>query len=243
MKIKHNSIKIILNSSFAVSLTATQALGATDNPFNMEELSAGYMVSETELEGNCGEGKCGEGKCGSNRQPEKKSMEMKCGEGMCGGMRMDMGGMVMNENTDQLPVDCPAISETKKITVRAGKKYALKYNGTMFGFDQNDWRVRPCAKITVTFINEDEVRHQWMLHGLPKYLYPQGMFHLEANGGYSKTGTFIVPNDDKTYLVHCDISQHMEKGMKAQLKVGNGDGDLPGVPGITGYRNPDKYPE
>ncbi|MCK5924814.1 MAG: multicopper oxidase domain-containing protein, partial [Methylococcales bacterium] len=83
------------------------------------------------------------------------------------------------------------------------------------------------------FINDDEIRHQWMIHGLPKYLYPQGMFHIELNGSGTKTGTFIVPNSHFTYLVHCDIAQHMEKGMKAQLKVGNGRGDLPSIPGIS----------
>jgi len=42
-----------------------------------------------------------------------------------------------------------------------------------------------------------------------------------------------VPGDDKTYLVHCDMAQHMEKGMKAQLKVGRGSGDLWAVPGVS----------
>jgi hypothetical protein len=67
------------------------------------------------------------------------------------------------------------------------------------------------------------------------------MFHLEANGAKSKTGTFIVPSAKKTYLVHCDIAQHMEKGMKAQLKVGGGDGDLPSIPGLTRPRQEDVY--
>jgi hypothetical protein len=72
-----------------------------------------------------------------------------------------------------------------------------------------------------------------MIHGLPRYLYPGGMFHLEAAGGHSQTGTFIVPSDNETYLVHCDMSQHMEKGMKAQLKVGKGSGDLWAIPGVS----------
>ncbi len=59
------------------------------------------------------------------------------------------------------------------------------------------------------------------------------MFHLEAEGGHEKTGTFIVPGGDATYLVHCDMAQHTEKGLKAQLKVGRGAGDLPSIPGIT----------
>jgi hypothetical protein len=77
-----------------------------------------------------------------------------------------------------------------------------------------------------------------MMHGLPKYLYPKGMFHLEVTGPGKVTGTLIFPPGDKTYLVHCDIAQHMEKGMKGQLKIGKGDGDLPSIPGVekSGYR-------
>ena len=99
-------------------------------------------------------------------------------------------------------------------------------------------RVAPCSRMTVTLTNEDAVRHQWMVYGLQRYLYPQGMFHLEVNGKAAKTGTFIVPSDATTYLVHCDISHHMEQGLKAQLVAGAGGGDLPG---ITGYRMPDNY--
>jgi len=33
--------------------------------------------------------------------------------------------------------------------------------------------------------------------------------------------------------VHCELAQHMEEGMKAQLKVDGGDGDLPSIPGIS----------
>jgi hypothetical protein len=158
------------------------------------------------------------------------------------GMRMDMEGMVMNENLDHLPQDCTALAGEQEISVRAGKQYARRFNGTMFAYDQQEWDVAPCTKVTVTFINEDHIRHQWMIHGLPRYLYPEGMFHLEVNGLGRKTGTFIVPSAKKTYLVHCDVAQHMEKGMKAQLKVGGGDGDLPSIPGITGPRQPELYP-
>jgi hypothetical protein len=157
-------------------------------------------------------------------------------------MRMDMEGTVMNENTDRLPRDCTGITRTVEITVRAGKQYAREFNGTVFAYDQREWQVEPCSQVTVTLINEDHVRHQWMVHGLPRYLYPMGMFHIEVNGRGSKTGTFIVPSAKKTYLVHCDVAHHTEKGMKAQLKVGGGDGDLPSIPGLAGPRQPDPYP-
>ena len=155
------------------------------------------------------------------------------------GMQLDTAGMVMNENTDQLPRGCPRISGEHEMTVRAGKEFAQP--GTMFAYDRNEWNFEPCTKLTVTLINTDTVRHQWMLHGLPRYIYPQGMFTLEMAGKGQRTSTFILPPGDKTYLVHCDVPQHMEKGMKAQLKAGAGDGDLPSIPGVSGPRLLDPY--
>ena len=169
---------------------------------------------------------------------EHDSMLMDHGDGHL----MDMaGGMVMGQNADTLPGGCDSISETKEITVHAGHKYAEKFPGRMFAFDTQEFNFKPCTKLTVHFVNEDNVRHQWMMHGLPKYLYPKGMFHLEATGPSKISGTLILPPGDKTYLVHCDIAQHMEKGMKAQLKVGKGDGDLPSIPGLTAYVVADDY--
>jgi hypothetical protein len=156
-------------------------------------------------------------------------------------MRMDQEGMVMNENKDQLPKDCPKISEEVTIDVKAGVKYAEPYPGTVFGFDQHQWQAKPCARITVNLTNDDDIRHQWMIHGLPKCLYPKGMFTIEVNGSAKKTAAFIVPSSHYTYLVHCDIAQHTEKGMKAQLKVGNGRGDLPSIPGISNPAVPDNF--
>lgn len=151
------------------------------------------------------------------------------------------GTMIMGQNLDKLPSSCRSISEEVEITVRAGRKYAAKFPGTAFAFDQQEWRVKPCAKVTWHFINEDNIRHQFMMHGLPKYLYKYGMFHLEVTGPKTVSGTIIVPGGDDTYLVHCDIAHHMEKGMKAQLIVGNGGADIPGIPGLTPYNINDKY--
>jgi hypothetical protein len=103
----------------------------------------------------------------------------------------------------------------------------------IFGMSQYEFAVNPCSRVTVTLVNEDDVRHQWMVHGLPKYLYPAGMFHIEASGGRTRTGTFIAPSENRNYLVHCDLAQHMEKGMRAQLVVGTGSGDIWGVSGIS----------
>lgn len=156
-------------------------------------------------------------------------------------MIMDEKGIVMNANPDKLPQDCPKISENVDITIRAGHKHAAKFTGKMFAFDQQEWNVKPCAKINVTFINDDQIRHQVMIHGLPGYLYPEGMVHLELYGEGQLKASFIVPSRKKTYLVHCEITQHAEKGMKAQLKVDGGDGDLPSIPGISAPVNADSY--
>lgn len=148
-------------------------------------------------------------------------------------MSIDPAGVVMNENHNELPRDCSQISRDYVLTINAGRKYASDVPGMIFGMSEHEIRVQPCSRIEITFDNEDSVRHQWMVHGLPKYLYPAGMFHIEASGGHSKTGTFIVPGEDQTYLVHCDLAQHMEKGMRGQLVVGKGSGKLWGVAGIS----------
>jgi hypothetical protein len=155
------------------------------------------------------------------------------------GMSLDADGMTMNANQEVLPRDCSEISGEVEIEVRVGRQHARR--GYTYGFDTHEWRAPPCSRITVTLVNDDQVRHQWMLHGLPRYIYPQGMFHLEVSGGKRRKGTFIVPSDDATYLAHCDISQHMEKGLKAQLRIGAGQGSLPSIPGISGPLYPDYY--
>jgi len=142
-------------------------------------------------------------------------------------------GMVMNHNTDNLASNCEAISRDYEFVIKAGVDYALNFPGNVFGMDQHQIAVEPCSRIHIIFINEDQVRHQWMIHGLPKYIYDKGMFTLEAEGGQTQSGTFIVPGDDRTYLVHCDLPQHMEKGMKGQLIVGSGRGNLWSIPGVS----------
>jgi FtsP/CotA-like multicopper oxidase with cupredoxin domain len=156
-------------------------------------------------------------------------------------MVFDQRGMAMNSNTDQLPRGCTAISRDYDFTVRAGTQYAQAFPGNIFGLSQHSFEVEPCSRINVTFINDDAVRHQFMVHGLPRYLYPQGMFHLEAVGGATMKGSLIMPGDDRTYLVHCDIAQHMEKGMKGQIKVGRGSADLTSIPGTSALFRPDSY--
>lgn len=158
-------------------------------------------------------------------------------------MSMDAAGMTMNANTDRLPRDCNAITERLEFKIHAGHRYAADLPGAMYGFSVNELEAPPCSLLTVTLVNDDEVRHQWMVHGLPRYLYPGGMFHLEAAAGRQRSGSFIVPSDARTYLVHCDMPQHMEKGMKAQLKVAGGNGNLWAVPHESDVLARDSYLE
>ena len=74
-KSKLTPVAAVLGTTFAISLATSPVANAAENPFQVNELSSGYMQL---AEGNCGEGKCGEGKCGD------KEGEGKCGEGKCG---------------------------------------------------------------------------------------------------------------------------------------------------------------
>lgn len=148
--------------------------------------------------------------------------------------RMDSSGrLIIGENSDHLPPGCHKIADELTITVHAGTKYAEPFPGTIFTYDQREWRVAKCARIKVRFVNEDGVRHQFMIQGLPKEIYPQGVFLLEVDGPGEVEGTFITPNEDKTYPVLSALPQQAEKGMKGQLIVGGGSGLLPSIPGIT----------
>ncbi len=156
-------------------------------------------------------------------------------------MVMDETGMVMNANSARLPRDCKEISADYEFTIEAGTAFAADVVGTTFGYSLREIQVEPCSRIKITLVNKDETRHQWMVHGLPKYLYPAGMFHLEAAGGHSRTDSFIVPSDNQTYLVHCDLAQHMEKGMKAQLRVGRGGQNFWSIPTLSASFNRSDY--
>lgn len=92
---------VAVSAALATGAFAISTANADENPFQMTELSSGYMVADGHggaeegaaeedktKEGKCGEGKCGEGKCGgadTDASGEGKTEEGKCGEGKCGG--------------------------------------------------------------------------------------------------------------------------------------------------------------
>lgn len=104
---KANMIKpvaAVVGVAFVSSMAVSSTVLAADNPFDLEELDAGYMLAgDKGEEGKCGEGKCGgekgeEGKCGDEKGEEGKcgddkgDEEGKCGEGKCGDDKGDEEG-------------------------------------------------------------------------------------------------------------------------------------------------------
>jgi len=94
-----------LAGTFAISGTVNA--DSIDSPFEMSNLTVGYMLGEGEgscggdkdAEGSCGE-KDGEGSCGEADEKEgegscgeadEKEGEGSCGEGSCGGDKADDG--------------------------------------------------------------------------------------------------------------------------------------------------------
>lgn len=144
------------------------------------------------------------------------------GGGMGMGMEMEMvpNGTIVNENKDELPPGCDDLAGKREVTIHGGVEHSEA--GEMFSFDRDRLELDPCTRVTVTFVNEDDVRHQWMIHGLPSETYPMGMFNIEVNGPASITATFITPSEDTTMHTHCSLPQHEQKGMAMSVVVGEG---------------------
>lgn len=145
------------------------------------------------------------------------------------GLLMDSRGRtVIGQNDNRLPDGCTKLSEDVQLTVHAGRAFA-KFPGVVYGYSDAEWHVKPCARLTVTLINDDQVRHQWVVSGLPKELYPKGVFALEASGGEEVTGTFILPPQDRSYPVSSEVHQQPQ-AITSRLIVGEGDAFLPAFP-------------
>jgi len=121
-------LSIALGAAFATSLAAAPVANAADNPFAMSELSSGYMVADSHMEGKCGEGKCGAGKAGAmaTEGTDKVMKEGQCGgakmmkEGQCGG---EKAGAMATEGTDKMMKEgkCGANKAGEMATEGAGK--------------------------------------------------------------------------------------------------------------------------
>ena len=76
-------------AALSFSLGSQAADPAQVDPFEAEQLSGGFMVTQIGFaEGACGEGTCGEGSCGEDDKDDEKDddkdEEGACGEGACG---------------------------------------------------------------------------------------------------------------------------------------------------------------
>lgn len=141
--------------------------------------------------------------------------------GMSGMGMMDMemvpAGTVINGNKDELPPGCEEVKSVRDITIKAGEKFAEP--GEAFAYNSESWEFNTCEKVNIEFVNLDETRHQWMIHGLPKEVYPMGMFNLEAMNSGTIEGTFITPSEPRDLLLHCSLPQHEQKGMQATVSI------------------------
>jgi PGF-CTERM protein len=142
------------------------------------------------------------------------------GDGMMMRMEMSENGTVMNGNPEELPPGCDAVDGTERVTVRGGT--AVADEGDAFGFDPERIQAPPCTRLVVEFVNSDDVRHQFMVHGLPTEVYPMGMFTIEVDGPGRLTGSFVTPAKNYTMHTHCSLPQHQQKGMQMSLVVGDG---------------------
>ena len=207
------------------ALAGGVSIGADSAPDGGDDGMAGEHSSmesdeHDSMEGGEHDGMEGEhgGMEGGEHSGDMDGMEMD------GGMNMDMqmvdGGTVVNGNSEELPPGCDEVNDGQTVTVHGGYEYAE--GGESFSFDRERIEVEPCTRVTVTFVNEDSVRHQWMLHGLPTETYPMGMFNVEVDGPGSATGTFVTPAADTTLDTHCSLPQHEQKGMHMAVVVGDG---------------------
>lgn len=95
-----------------------------------------------------------------------------------------------------------------------GREFAQA--GEVFGFDLETLRVNRCQAVEITFVNEDDVRHAFMIDGLS----PGFMIELPGKG--EKTASFIAPEEDVTLLLHCHVPGHDRAGMNGAVIVGQG---------------------
>ncbi len=76
--------KIILGAFAAASVALSPVASASDNPFKVGKLEAGYQLAQAGDKKT--DGKCGEAKCGADKKSadEKKAADKKK-DGACGG--------------------------------------------------------------------------------------------------------------------------------------------------------------
>lgn len=79
-KSKLKPVALAVGAAFATSLAISPAASASQNPFAMNQLDAGYKLAASS-EGSCGANKqkAKESSCGANKAKEKAKKESSCG--------------------------------------------------------------------------------------------------------------------------------------------------------------------
>jgi len=126
-------------------------------------------------------------------------------------------GSVVNANPDSLPPGCEAVRGERRLTVDAGREYAA--DGDAFGYDLDSVTAPACTRLVVTLVNHDDVRHQWVVDGLPTDTYPGGYVAIEAADRGSVTAAFVTPSEPGTYEGLSTLPQHEQNGMRLPLVV------------------------
>ncbi len=75
-------LSLAIGSTFAAVALTPLAHAASDNPFGVTKLEAGYQLAQADTKGK--DGKCGEAKCGAEKKAAEKKTDGKCGEAKCG---------------------------------------------------------------------------------------------------------------------------------------------------------------
>ena len=135
--------------------------------------------------------------------------------------RLVDNGSVVNANADSLPAGCEAVRGERRLTIDAGREYAA--DGDAFGYDLDTVTAPACTRLVVTLVNHDDVRHQWVVDGLPTDTYPGGYVAIEAADRGSVTAAFVTPSQPRTYEGLSTLPQHEQHGMRLPLVV-TGDG-------------------
>ena len=87
-------VALAVGAAFITSMAVSAVADTSDNPFNAEDLDAGYMLAG----GDKGEeGKCGEGKCGGDKDDGEDKDH---GEGSCGEDKEDGEGSCGEDKGD-----------------------------------------------------------------------------------------------------------------------------------------------
>lgn len=135
-----------------------------------------------------------------------------------------------NENSEAAPPGCEAVEGEDEVSVAAvsgGAGYPLyEYSPTVI-------ETEACTRLSVTFESSTRVRHQFVVEGLPEEVYTDGYFGIEADSGAEETATFVTPAEDTTLAFESKVGKQPDSGLRGQIVVGEGNGDVDGVPGVT----------